>query len=1104
MSLKKNIILVSTGIFQEYIKENINQLLNFDYNIYVIVDSDFFNKMEEYKSYIKLIDSATLHTDFDKKSKLDKTYRGGFWNNASKRLFLVYEFMKMNNIENVIHLENDVLLYSNMNYNFNKKIYITMDSKNRCIPGIIYIPKYDLFTKLIENYDFTKNDMINLANYYLNNKDIIKTFPIIDNSLDKCIYNENFKEFNSIFDGAAIGQYLAGVDPRNIAGDTTGFVNETCEIKYDKYAFKWMKKGGNYFPFVEINGKLIAINNLHIHCKKLENFRMKDPVENKYIKLLKTRKPTINQNKINKIIFISCGGKNAGDLYCSPHLFYNFNDYKVEYTNNWDSIYKSKNNIIIFGGGGIIDTNKDRSKYYKNLEKSNFYFHWGSGSNKLNLKEINWKPSPNEIDINDDILENFIFVGRRDHLKNYYDKHEYVPCVSCKIKLLQNNYKIKRKIGIIQHMWLKQIKNLNYPSISVNLGKYNINEIIKFIGESEIIITGSFHGAYWSLLMQKKVIINGNWSSKFNTLKYKPIILSSNIENDIKKCVIPPPEYLKECIELNDKFYHKIKNKITELTKKPLVTQHRKIEFITGEKIQNICDIFLGVEENFRYNPNVYKLKKKHIYIHQIDKYIDNKKYIFCYNTSRFSLDLMIQKLKYIKNPFILIFHNSDKNFNDKNLILFAKLPLLQRIYTQNMNVEHKKVFPLPIGLANSQWTHGNSKIHQQVFEMYVEKTKGIYFNFSKNTNKEKRNKCYNDIIKKGIKWNANLPYKEYLIELKKHKFAICPEGNGIDTHRFWECLYMNTIPICLKNKVTEYYKKYFPIIILNDWQELDVSKLSYSEVDYQYLDISWVIEQIGSEKIDHKYQALWKFNSIPNNIFDIVIPVGPNDKSVIEQQIKYTQKNIIGYRNIYLICYDPSITIHGCITIHENIFPFNIETVAKYHGKLERNGWYLQQLLKLYAGKCIPNILDKYLVIDSDTFFLKPTTFVENNKCLYNYGTEYHKPYFKHMFILHNNLTKVDMNKSGICHHMIFEKKYINELISNIEKNHNELFYNIFLQEVTDINGSGASEYEIYFNYMLKYNPDKIKIRKLHWKNTNTLETNNNYDYISYHWYMR
>jgi FkbM family methyltransferase len=247
------------------------------------------------------------------------------------------------------------------------------------------------------------------------------------------------------------------------------------------------------------------------------------------------------------------------------------------------------------------------------------------------------------------------------------------------------------------------------------------------------------------------------------------------------------------------------------------------------------------------------------------------------------------------------------------------------------------------------------------------------------------------------------------------------------------------------------------------------------------------------------------KLNELKNyENFDIVIPVGPNDKSVIEQQIKYTKKNIIGYRNIYLICYDPSIVIDGCITINENIFPFNIDTVAKHHGKLDRNGWYLQQLLKLYAGKIIPNILDKYLVIDSDTFFLKPTTFVKDNKCLYNYGTEYHKPYFHHMKNLDKDLTKVDKNKSGICHHMIFDKKYIDELISKIEKNHNELFYNIFLKTVTNKKGSGASEYEIYFNYMLKYHPDKIQIRKLSWTNTNKLESNSNYDYISYHWYMR
>ena len=76
-------------------------------------------------------------------------------------------------------------------------------------------------------------------------------------------------------------------------------------------------------------------------------------------------------------------------------------------------------------------------------------------------------------------------------------------------------------------------------------------------------------------------------------------------------------------------------------------------------------------------------------------------------------------------------------------------------------------------------------------------------------------------------------------------------------------------------------------------------------------------------------------------NLFDIVIPVGPNDKSIVEEQIKYTKNNIVGYRNIYLISYDPSILIEGCNTIDENIFPFNINTVIEHHGKNKMVGIY-------------------------------------------------------------------------------------------------------------------------------------------------------------------
>ena len=322
------------------------------------------------------------------------------------------------------------------------------------------------------------------------------------------------------------------------------------------------------------------------------------------------------------------------------------------------------------------------------------------------------------------------------------------------------------------------------------------------------------------------------------------------------------------------------------------------MEFISGEKIQFSCDHFVGTIQDFRFNPNVVQYKNKFIYLDSNES-INNKPFVFCYTHLLDNTNELIRTLKCLQNKFILIFHNSDGNFNDKQLILFEKLPLLQRIYTQNINVEHEKVIPLPIGLANSQWNHGNPTIHQEVYEMPIEKTKNIYFNFSKNTNRIKRDKCYDEIIKKGIKWTENLPYKKYLIELKRNKYAICPEGNGIDTHRFWECLYMNTIPICLKNKVTEYYKKYFPIILLNEWQDLDINNLLYSTIEHQYLDMDYIIKQI-------KVLTLDKINS--NNLMK-------KQNIFTNEQLSYmqnTEEFVQGKR-----CYDLEIPWMDAGAIH-------------------------------------------------------------------------------------------------------------------------------------------------------------------------------------------
>lgn len=113
-------------------------------------------------------------------------------------------------------------------------------------------------------------------------------------------------------------------------------------------------------------------------------------------------------------------------------------------------------------------------------------------------------------------------------------------------------------------------------------------------------------------------------------------------------------------------------------------------------------------------------------------------------------------------------------------------------------------------------------------------------------------------------------------------------------------------------------------------------------------------------------------------------------------------------------------------------------------------------------------------------------------------------------MKLLHETFEK-QHNKSGICHHMMFNKKYINEIFNLVEEKYNKPFWQIFITSVTEHKNhddiyyeeSGASEYELYFNYMIKNHSDKIIIRNLNWININSTTFENinnlNYDYISY-----
>lgn len=155
-------------------------------------------------------------------------------------------------------------------------------------------------------------------------------------------------------------------------------------------------------------------------------------------------------------------------------------------------------------------------------------------------------------------LRNFDLVGVRD----YNQEHEWVPCASCMHPALREKHIIKHPVIWFEHK--KQlIKSTEFGTDPIprfiNSGD-NIEETIRLLGSAEVIVTNSYHGAYWGTLLGRKVIVTEAWSSKFNAMKHKPLFLNkgqlwSNYVDNINV----HPTALDECISVTEQFWNRVK-----------------------------------------------------------------------------------------------------------------------------------------------------------------------------------------------------------------------------------------------------------------------------------------------------------------------------------------------------------------------------------------------------------------------------------------------------------------------------------------------------------------------------------------------------------------
>lgn len=284
---------------------------------------------------------------------------------------------------------------------------------------------------------------------------------------------------------------------------------------------------------------------------------------------------------------------NVGDMASNPlQYFLKPDQYQVIDAANFGGVDYPLDVPLILGGGGLIgnefmgnvtakvlstpdrlqidtlsaarwqvvdDRNRDLHRKFKNTYTdllkeiqadlpvpSAPRYIWGAGQNS-SAEEFEY---PEE-------MKQFDRVGIRD-FGQYY---EWAPCASCMHPAFNKTYSIRNPVIWFEHKKQlikdKVFGNESIPRF-VNSGA-NIEQTIELLGSAEVVLTNSYHGAYWATLLKRKVIVVGAWSSKFKHLKHQPAFVDTAQDwKDAMDNAVIHNDALDECQSATQDFWEAI------------------------------------------------------------------------------------------------------------------------------------------------------------------------------------------------------------------------------------------------------------------------------------------------------------------------------------------------------------------------------------------------------------------------------------------------------------------------------------------------------------------------------------------------------------------
>jgi hypothetical protein len=306
---------------------------------------------------------------------------------------------------------------------------------------------------------------------------------------------------------------------------------------------------------------------------------------------------------------------------------------------------------------------------------------------------------------------------------------------------------------------------------------------------------------------------------------------------------------------------------------------------ISSYEFAKISDqIFSGVFTQSQLNELLIKDYKivhsddNFLYIRNLKFEIKENDIIFCRTEDVKILFTLIGNCKL--NNIKLITHQSDQQINKK---LYLKKPkCISEWYSTNINYYAENLISIPIGLANehpknlSKFDFKSRSTENHFFNNTFKKYL-LFINFQESTNYKVRAGLYT--LYKNFNWalvkSPNLKKLEYLNILEKSDFTLAPFGNGYDTHRVWEALYSQSVPI-VKKHISFSCLKDLPVLQIEDIQDITYgdlitakAKLESDSHRYEKLYMGYWEELINKNKIQTVGSFLVVFTGIKVNIFE-------------------------------------------------------------------------------------------------------------------------------------------------------------------------------------------------------------------------------------------